>query len=267
MSRAKKKTSGAPPAYIETAYGTVQIEETTSRGEPVRLYRHNGAFSSGTFLREEKKYEIVFDYPKKFNEAFRFLEVKRALMIGGAAYQYPKYFISHCDGAMDVVEIDPMAEKIAREWFFLDDLFEDYALDQNGRLHCITADARDFLAVSDQKYDVIFNDAFSGTSPVLKLATLEAVTAIREHLTENGIYMANVIGILYGEGSELLKSVIATTKKVFRNVYILYTNPEDRKGMTRGNYMLMASDQELEPSDRLKIAVSRFDWILRDGEV
>ena len=264
MERSKSRNSSIPPERIESEYGYIQIEDTTSRGEPVRLYRHNGAFSSGTFLRDEKKYEIVFDYAKKYEEAFRFLSVRRALMIGGAAYQYPKYFISHHEGVMDVVEIDPEAEIIARKWFFLDDLYEDFDLYTNRRLNCITADAREFLAATDQKYDVIFNDAFSGSSPVMKLATLEAAKAIHEHLNENGIYMSNAIGILYGEGSAFLKSLIATTHKVFRHVYVLYTNPEDRDGTTRGNYMMMASDQALEPSDRLKCHVSRFDTIFRD---
>ena len=265
MGRSKSRNNGSPPERIETDYGYIQIEDTTSRGELVRLYRHNGAFSSGTFLREEKKYDIVFDYPKKYEEAFRFLEVRKALMIGGAAYQYPKYFISHHEGTLDVVEIDPASEEIARKWFFLDDLYEDFNLYENGRLNCITADARDWLASTDQKYDVIFNDAFSGASPVMKLATMEAATSIHEHLSENGIYMSNAIGIVYGEGSDFLKSLMATTQKVFRHVYVMYTNPEDRSGTTKGNYMMMASDVELEPTDRLKYNVSRFDSVLRDS--
>ena len=250
-----------PPRYTQTEYGTIEIEETTSRGESVRLYRHDGAFSSGTFLREEKKYELIFDYPKKYEEAFRFLDIRSALMIGGAAYQYPKYYISHHEGYMDVVEIDPMAEKLAREWFFLDDLFEEYG---NDRLCCITADARDYLERTTKKYDVIFNDAFSGRIPVLKLTTLEALSLYRQHLHEDGIYMSNVIGRVYGEGSEFIKAVAATAGKVFRHVYILYTNPYEKDGMNTDNYMIMATDREIEPDDRLHHHVSRFDRILRD---
>ena len=260
------KSRKLPPERIETDFGYIQIEDTTSRGEPVRLYRHNGAFSSGTFLRREKKYDIVFDYPKRFEEAFRFIRVHRALMIGGAAYQYPKYFISHHAGSMDVVEIDPMAERIARKWFYLDDLFEEFQLEESGRLNCITADARDYLAGADQKYDVIFNDAFSGASPVMKLATLEATAKIKEHLTEGGIYMSNVIGTVYGEGSDFLKSLLATAQKVFLHVHVLYTNPEDRDGMTKGNYMLMATDLDIAPEGKIRYHVSRFDTVLRDPE-
>ncbi len=264
MEKGKGRDNCKPPEFIDTEYGTIQIEDMKLHGEPVRLYRHDGAFSSGTFLRAERKYDIVFDYPKKYEEAFRFLDVKRALMIGGAAYQYPKYFISHHGGSMDVVEIDPMAESIARKWFFLDDLYEDYDLFRNGRLSCITADAREYLASTDRKYDVIFNDAFSGSCPVMKLATLEAVSLIHEHLADKGIYMSNAIGIVNGDGSEFLRSLIATVHKVFRHVYVLYTDPEDRKGTTRGNYMIMACDRDIEPSGRVIFHDSRFDTILHD---
>ena len=261
----RKSRRKEPPARIETDYGYIQIEDTTICGEPVRYYRHNGAYSSGTYLQEEKKYELFFDYPKKYEEAFKFLEIKNALMIGGAAYQYPKYYISHHEGNMDVVEIDPMAEQIAREWFFLEDLYQDFDLYANHRLNCITANAREYLVKTDKVYDAVFNDAFTGFSPVLELATLEAVSAIREHLIDGGIYMSNIIGSTIGKDSEFLKSMIATTKHIFRYVHILYTNPEDRSGLYRGNYMVLATDREIEPTDKIRYHGSRFDTILTDS--
>ena len=165
-----KEQKRTPPEYIETEYGLIQIEETTSRGEPVRLYRHDGAFSSGTFLREEKK------------------------------------------------------------------------------------------------YNVIFNDAFSGKTPVKKLATLEAVMAYRDHLNEGGIYMANVIGRVFGEGSEFVKSAVATVSRVFRHVHVLYTNPYEKDGINRDNYMIMATDRDILPNDRMHYHISRFDRVLTDAD-
>ena len=111
---------------------------------------------------------------------------------------------------------------------------------------------------------MIFNDAFSGVSPIMKLATIEAATAIKEHLNENGIYMYNAIGVVLGEGSEFIKALLATNKRVFRHVYVMFTNPEDREGTTKGNYMIIASDQELDPPDRIRCNISRFDKFLRD---
>lgn len=264
---ARKNSRKEPPERIDTDYGYIQIEDKTVGGEPVRFYRHNGAFSSGTYLAEEKKYEILFDYPKKYEEAFRFLKIRTALMIGGAAYQYPKYYISHHPGSMDVVEIDPAAERIAREWFFLEDLYQDFDLYHNSRLRCITADAREYLDASDKVYDAIFNDAFSGSVPVPELATLEAAAAIKAHLADRGIYMSNIIGSTIGKESEFLRAMVATTRKVFRYVHVLYTKPEDRNGLYQSNYMIMATDREIEPEDKIRYHVSRYDPILTDATI
>ena len=261
----KKKTG--PPGRITTEFGTIIIEETTARGEPVRLYRHNGAFSSGTFLSDEKKYDILFDYPKRYETAFEFMDIRSALMIGGAAYQYPKYYISHHEGSMDVVEIDPAAEEIARKWFFLDDLYEDYDLNNTHRLNCITMDAREYLSKTDKKYDAVFNDAFSGALPVVKMATLEAVTDIKRHLNDGGIYMSNVLGRVFGPGSEFLKSVVATARSVFRYVHIQQCTPEGKRGDEKTNYMLLATDRDIEISDRIPYHMSRFDTILTDQSI
>ena len=121
--------------------------------------------------------------------------------------------------------------------------------------------------VEKEKYDVIFNDAFSGKTPVKKLATLEAVMAYRDHLNEGGIYMANVIGRVFGEGSEFVKSAVATVSRVFRHVHVLYTNPFEKDGMNRDNYMIMATDREILPNDRMHYHISRFDRVLTDEGV
>ena len=89
---------------------------------------------------------------------FKFLDVKNSAMIGGAAYQYPKYYISHfLDKKMDVIEIDPVSTKIAREYFYLDDLIAEYG---DTRLGLYNEDGRVFLSRCEQKYDAILNDAF-----------------------------------------------------------------------------------------------------------
>jgi spermidine synthase len=105
---------------------------------------------------------------------FKFLNVKNTAMIGGAAYQYPKYFISNFkDKSMDVIEIDPMSTEIAKNYFFLDDLVSDFDTESSGRLGLYNEDGRVFLADSIKKYDAILNDAFSGEVPVGTLATVE----------------------------------------------------------------------------------------------
>lgn len=53
----------------------------------------------------------------------------------------------------------------------------------------------------------------------------------------------------------------------FRYVYVLYTRQEDRNGLNWGNYVVMATDQKIEPSERLHYHVSRFDPILTDADL
>ena len=185
---------------IDTEYGRIIVENDNYNGQPVRFYKQSGAYSSAIFLDQNKKYELVFDYLKKYDQMFNYLNVKNVAMIGGAAYQYPKYFISHFeDKNLDVIEIDPVSTEIAKKYFFLDDLINDYGDD---RLGLYNADGRVFLDETDKKYDVILNDAFAGEVPVGTLATKEAAKIIKSRLTDGGVYMSNVLTSLEGENRD-----------------------------------------------------------------
>ena len=185
---------------IDTEYGRIIVENDNYNGQPVRFYKQSGAYSSAIFLDQNKKYELVFDYLKKYDQMFNYLNVKNVAMIGGAAYQYPKYFISHFeDKNLDVIETDPVSTEIAKKYFFLDDLINDYGDD---RLGLYNADGRVFLDETDKKYDVILNDAFAGEVPVGTLATKEAAKIIKSRLTDGGVYMSNVLTSLEGENRD-----------------------------------------------------------------
>lgn len=55
--------------------------------------------------------------------------------------------------------------------------------------------------------------------------------------------------------------------RVFRHVHVLYTNPCEKDGLNRDNYMIMATDREIEPVDRMHYHISRFDRVLTDEGV
>ena len=55
--------------------------------------------------------------------------------------------------------------------------------------------------------------------------------------------------------------------RLFRHVHVLYTNPCEKDGMNRDNYMIMATDREIEPDDRVHYHISRFDRVLTDEGV
>ena len=249
---------------IDTEYGRVIVEDGTIGEDAVRYYKQSGAYSSATYLAEDKKYNLVFEYLKKYNEMFKFLDVTDTAMIGGAAYQYPKYYISNFkDKSMDVIEIDPMSTEIAKKYFYLDDLVRDFNTESTGRLGLYNDDGRVFLADSTKKYDAILNDAFSGEVPVGTLATVEAAKIIRSRLNKNGVYMSNVLGAVSGHRGKFLRSEVKTLKTVFRHVYVMpvYENATSNQYI---NWMVIATDGDTYVPKTVDIEITDKDIVLTD---
>jgi spermidine synthase len=152
--------------------------------------------------------ELVVEYTKYYDLLFHFNpEVKEVLMLGGAGYSYPQYFVStYSDVNMDVVEIDPGITKIAKEHF---------GLKEWDNLNIIHEDARTYINRKEKTYDVILIDAFSGMNVPFSLTTLEFTKYLDESLSENGAIFTNVISTLEGEKSHFLSALYNTYKEVF----------------------------------------------------
>lgn len=247
---------------IDTEYGRIIIEKGDLDGEQILYYKQSGAYTSATYLDEGRKYDLVFDYLKKYDEIFKITDVKNVAMIGGAAYQYPKYFISNFpDKKMDVIEIDPVSTEIAKKYFYLDDLLNDYGED---RLGLYTEDGRVFLSGKEKAYDAILNDAFSGEVPVGSLATKEAATVIKKSLKPGGVYMSNILGSVHGDKGRFLRSEVKTLQSVFNKVYVL---PVYKKASKTDyiNWMILATDnQEYIPDKVVHVNLSENDIVLTD---
>ena len=248
---------------IDTEYGRIIVEDSFRGSNPIRLYKQSGAYSSATYTDASLRNELVFEYVKKYDEAFKFIDVKDALMIGGAAYQYPKYYISHfADKKMDVVEIDPESTRIAKEYFYLDELISRY--DNNGtRLGLFNEDGRVFMSSSSKKYDAIFNDVFSGKIPVGTMSTVEAGRLIKSKLNDGGVYFSNVLGSPLGGNGKFLRSEIKTLKTVFKNVYLMpvYQEPDLYVSL---NWMLIATDSSKYVPEHYSYTITDEDILLTD---
>lgn len=244
---------------IDTHYGTVRIENgVTVGGERIRTYSQSGAYSSATFLDDEKKYELVFKCLDYYNNVFRAgVPDDDVLMLGGAAYMYPKYFISHLDGAMDVVEIDGGATEIAKKYFFLDDLIEEFETEKNGRLNLITDDGRIFVDDTEKHYNAVFNDAFSGVYPPASLSTIEMCRLVKGVLKDGGVYALNVLGAESGPKSQFLKAEVKTLQQVFGHVVVVrcednISDPDN----DFHNYMVYCSDFPLNVDGEIELDLS-----------
>ena len=211
-------------------------------GHRIRVYENEDGWHSATYLEPDLRTELIFEYMKKFNLMFALpLDIYDVLMIGGGGYSYPKYILSHYeDISMDVVEIDPNAEKSARQFFYLDEVLAKYDPEEK-RLHTFIDDGRHYIANTDKKYDVIINDAYTGVMPEVSLYTLEAAKLIKTKLKEDGVLVANLPGFYRFEGSRFLQNTLATFAQVFEHILLVRADNPLYESHTC-NYVMFASD-------------------------
>ncbi len=103
-----------------------------------------------------------------------------------------------------VIEIDPMSEQVARQYFGLP-----------VSVKVIIGDARTETSKLKDKYDVIVLDAFSGDTPPFHLLTREAFVDLKERLAPDGLVVANIVGSAAGPGSRVVSSVLLTMEQIF----------------------------------------------------
>ncbi|MEP7337631.1 MAG: fused MFS/spermidine synthase [Acidobacteriota bacterium] len=130
--------------------------------------------------------------------------VPKTMLIWGLGAGVYARAMAEAGTQVTVIEIDPMSEKVARQYF---------ALPQSVKV--IIGDARTETARMKEKFDVIVLDAFSGDSPPFHLLTREAFADLKERLEPNGLVVANIVGGLTGNAAKLVSSVAMTLETVF----------------------------------------------------
>ncbi|HBU06449.1 MAG TPA: spermidine synthase [Candidatus Magasanikbacteria bacterium] len=197
---------------IDTEYNRVWVYQGTENDRPVMKVQID-PLSTQSAMYLDNPNELVFDYTKFYNLGDYFVpNIKNALMIGGAGYSFPKFFLStHPDAKLTVVEIDPGMTKIAQKYFHL-------PVD-NKNLEINHEDARTFLNNSTEKFDTIYIDAFnSHLSIPYQLTTKEAVQKLYNSLDKNGVVIINIISSFTGEKNSFLQAELKTYKEIFANI-------------------------------------------------
>lgn len=106
------------------------------------------------------------------------------------------------------VEIDPEVAKAASKYF----------KNNHPLMETEIADARPFLERNNQKYDLIFSDAYNSFISVpAHLTTKEFAKIVYSRLSDEGIYAVNMISSLSGSNSGLYKSMLKTLSSVFND--------------------------------------------------
>lgn len=227
----------------ETPSGTASIYPVVGPdGRMMRVLDVDGTYQSATFLGDDYC-ELPFLYYRKFDCLFEaHLPVRRVLVLGGGGCSYAKHLIATLpDVVVDSVEIDPMITVIARRWFFVDWLFEEYDLDSTGRLNLIDGDARAWLDTCDEAtYDVVINDAFTGRKAARSLATPAAMGAVHGILSPGGLYLTNIISALEGRQAKPLARYVRSLRRSFSHVWVVPCGRTEPEGVD--NNVVVASD-------------------------
>ncbi|MCI1666048.1 MAG: fused MFS/spermidine synthase [Atopobiaceae bacterium] len=227
-----------------TKFGPALVfDSADADGTAVRLLYVGGTFQSVCYLDDDIWSELVCSYHRTFAEVLSAAGgVGRACVIGGGGYSLPKYLITHDDHMhVDVVEIDPAVTELARRYFLLDRL--EGGWDSVHRLGLVTDDGWEWLKRSDEPYDLVVNDAFKGRRPLGAMGCEEGAAIIHDHLTEGGIYLANVRARLEGADRDRLDDTAEAFSHAFAYVHVIPECPEEPGRV--GNNVLVASDRDL----------------------
>jgi predicted membrane-bound spermidine synthase len=242
-------------AVLDTAFQRVVVSDGThfASGRPVRM------LSTDPFGTQSSMYLDGTDPVAQYIRAFRWGEghagaPRNALLIGGAAYMWPREYLGRYPTArLTVVEIDEGVTQIARDYFGLRD---------DPRMTIVHDDGRRYLNATVGPFDVIYLDAFTSIIVPFQMVTREAVRRVDAALAPRGVVMANLIGSFGGEGSELIGSVARTYREVFPHVALVGLVSDNEAQVQ--NIMLMASR---EPLDEVLVSIGKAGSMTHNGMV
>lgn len=221
-------------------------EDTKSVGQRVRVLDVGRTLQSATYL-DERWADPVFRYHLLFDHAFDAWPEgdgpTSVVVLGGGGYAIPKHLVAHHPeiARIDVVELDPAIERIARRHFFLDRLEERYHAEASGRLRLHQGDALAWLTEHDGSFDVIINDCFLALVPDAELMTVGAAELMHERLAPGGLYLTNVVSALEGPRSEALSAAVGALSQAFDYLWVYPCNPNHPRFVD--NSVVIASDE------------------------
>ena len=228
----------------ETAYCYVSVEQLSST--PDRR----------TFMQDKLKHsEIIMDdvldlqyfYHDIYAAITGGLSADKdnltVLVLGGGGYSFPRYVEKVWPGSqVDVAEIDPGVTEAA---------IQAFGLERDTSIRTFTMDARNYAdALLEQelksglktRYDFIYGDALNDYSIPYQLTTWEFNDKIAQLLTNDGVYMVNVIDIF--DSGLFLGAIINTLEKTFPYVYVVTRG--DLPRAARSTFVVIAAKQILD---------------------
>jgi predicted membrane-bound spermidine synthase len=201
-------------AAIDTPTAHYTVVQMSYRGESTRLLMTDPrGFQSGVYANGNK--DLVFDYNRRVADAVQNAPKKdRIAIIGGGVFTLPEYLAKKYPASqIDVIEIDPQLEQIAKDYFY-------YQPQPN--IKVFAQDARAFLRQTPAAtYDLVVVDAYNNDSAIpFSLGTREYTAHIKRALTERGAVIANIIGAITPQCLPALSSLHGSFLHNFDRSYV-----------------------------------------------
>ncbi|MFZ5817804.1 MAG: fused MFS/spermidine synthase [Bacillota bacterium] len=215
----------------ESAYYCIRVDERKAKegGGQVKVLRLDYLVHSG--IQVGKPDHLWYEYEAV---AAWILQARReyapkTLFLGGGGYVLPHWVERQFPKAsVDVVEIDPAVTRTALKEF----------VPGARRIRSHHMDAR--LALlrfpAERRFDIIFGDVFNDLSVPYHLTTAEFAGLVKSRLTEDGLYLLNVVDDR--EKRPLVGALTATLRTVFPHVEVL---PGSDSDSGRGPHLVVAS--------------------------
>ena len=229
----------AAPCVLESSYFCIRISEATLEGRSVKSLVLDHLVHSYVDLDDPKF--IGYGYERVYAELTEWHASKKpefnTLSIGGGGFTFPKYVTATYPGAhADVLELDPAVTQAARDYLKLPD---------DPRIRVFNNDARLFFIDDppEDRYDLVYGDAFNDLSVPWHLTTLEFDQRVRRAMKDDGILMTNIIDN-YRTG-EFLRAYLRTLTHAFPHVY-LFGLGSAWTGTGASTYVAVASPSPLD---------------------
>lgn len=184
--------------------------------------------------------QLAYGYEKVGAEVLEYLEGRDgrldAFFIGGGGYTLPKYIEYVYPGStIDVAEIDPGVTQIAHDML---------GLRRDTPIRSFNQDARLFLTDLEpaRRYNLVMGDAFNDFSVPYHLTTREFNQLVRRHLTDDGIYMLNLID---GKERQFIGAFLRTLRQTFDYLYLIPTS-DNWETLVRNTYVVLASPAPID---------------------
>jgi spermidine synthase len=182
----------------------IQISEDAG----VRYLHFSSDWIQGA-MRIARPWALELDYTREMMAALLLRPEpdwpRKALLIGLGAASLTKFLYRHRPKAkLTVVEIEPAVVAAARQHFKLPE--------DPKRLRIEIADGVEWLAASDETFDLILVDGFDADARAGGLDTLPFYRACRAHLGDAGLLSVNLLGRNRG-----FKASVERVRKAFDN--------------------------------------------------